>query len=150
VVVTAALDLATALRASIDAVLVAEGLTDPLASALWVLDPARGAQSRKALASQLRCDPSNVTLLADRLAALGLVRRVPDPDDRRVRALVLTPEGADVRARVLHSLTAAAPCDRLGDEDLHQLGHLLQRTVGGADVPPDAAHAGETQTRTHP
>jgi DNA-binding MarR family transcriptional regulator len=46
------------------------------------------------LAEVLSCDASNVTGIVDRLEARGLVERRVVPDDRRVKRLVLTPEGA--------------------------------------------------------
>src|SRR5581483_3759676 len=52
------------------------------------------------LAETLWCDASNVTGIVDRLEARGLVERRPAPDDRRVKMLVVTPEGADVRRRL--------------------------------------------------
>jgi DNA-binding MarR family transcriptional regulator len=45
------------------------------------------------LAECNKCVRSNVTQLVDRLEADGLVRRVADPDDRRVTLASLTPEG---------------------------------------------------------
>lgn len=45
------------------------------------------------LAERLACVKSNVTHLVDRLEANGLVRRVPDPQDRRVIQVVITDEG---------------------------------------------------------
>ena len=45
------------------------------------------------LAECNKCVRSNVTQLVDRLEADGLVRRIADPDDRRVTLASLTPEG---------------------------------------------------------
>ena len=45
------------------------------------------------LAQYNKCVPSNVTQLVDRLEADGLVRRVSDPQDRRVTRASLTHEG---------------------------------------------------------
>ncbi len=42
------------------------------------------------LARLLRCDPSNVTGVTDRLEARGLVERRSEPRDRRVRTLCRT------------------------------------------------------------
>ncbi len=61
------------------------GLTEALADALWQLDPADGPQSRRSLADRLHCDPSNVTFLVDRLEERGLVERVNDLHDRRIK-----------------------------------------------------------------
>jgi DNA-binding MarR family transcriptional regulator len=46
------------------------------------------------LAARQKCVRSNITQLVDRLEADGLVRREPDPDDRRSIRAVLTTEGA--------------------------------------------------------
>jgi len=45
------------------------------------------------LAARLSCVRSNMTQLVDRLEADGLVRREPDPDDRRSTRVVITPDG---------------------------------------------------------
>lgn len=46
-----------------------------------------------ALAEKNSCVKSNVTQLMDRMEAEGLVRRVPDPDDRRSVGAQITAEG---------------------------------------------------------
>lgn len=46
------------------------------------------------ICQQMLADNSNLTRLVDRLEARGLVRRAPDPRDRRVTLVQLTPEGA--------------------------------------------------------
>ncbi|WP_052302752.1 MarR family winged helix-turn-helix transcriptional regulator [Cellulomonas flavigena] len=45
------------------------------------------------LAEELRCDASNITQIVTRLEARDLVRREPDPEDRRSRRIVRTPSG---------------------------------------------------------
>jgi MarR family transcriptional regulator, organic hydroperoxide resistance regulator len=52
------------------------------------------------LAGKLFCDNSNVTGIVDRLEARGLIERRPDEHDRRVKLLVLTAEGEQLRATV--------------------------------------------------
>src|SRR5215208_6099823 len=74
----------------------AVGLRPGQAQLLRLLDESEPVPMRR-LACAMRCDPSNVTGLADRLEERGLVERLPDPSDRRVRALALTLEGARVR-----------------------------------------------------
>ncbi len=56
--------------------------------------------SMRAFAEELACDPSNVTGLVDRVERLGLVDRVPDPGDRRIRMLTLTPKGRRLRDKI--------------------------------------------------
>src|SRR5438067_11735841 len=63
------------------------------ALALQELDVDRPISMRE-LAGKLKCDPSNITGLTDRLEARGLVERRAHPADRRVKFLLLTQEGA--------------------------------------------------------
>ena len=62
------------------------------------------------LAARLKCDPSNITGLIDRLEARGLVERRPHPADRRVKYLILTPDGRALRERLSARLCAAPAC----------------------------------------
>ena len=54
-------------------------------------------QSQRELAESLHFDASNITDIVDRLEARGLVVRTVDPNDRRVRRIVRTPEGEELR-----------------------------------------------------
>jgi DNA-binding MarR family transcriptional regulator len=67
--------------------------------ALKSLDPAVPVPMRE-LAAALSCDNSNVTGIIDRLEDRGLVERHADPADRRVKMLVVTAAGAQVRDQV--------------------------------------------------
>ncbi len=69
------------------------GLSLPKLSALHHLVLAGEALPLGELAGRLACVKSNVTQLIDRLEADGLVRRAPDPNDRRSRLAVLTAAG---------------------------------------------------------
>lgn len=80
-------------------------LTPPLAAAIRRLDQATPMHR---LAEELGCDRSNVTDLVDRLELKGLVERRTDPEDRRVKQLVLTPAGQQTR-RALNERLAAIP-----------------------------------------
>jgi MarR family transcriptional regulator, organic hydroperoxide resistance regulator len=85
------------------------------------------------LAAAMFCDASNITGIADRLEARGLVERVPAPHDRRVKTLVLTPEGVRVRAIVAARL--AEPPDSvtsLSPADQRALRDILRRATGSA------------------
>src|ERR1700736_6480117 len=80
------------------AAIVDMGLTPQQAHALRTLDPARPVPMRE-LAAGIMCDASTVTGIVDRLEGRGLVERRPDPGDRRVKGLVVTPAGIEVRDR---------------------------------------------------
>lgn len=53
-----------------------------------------------ALAQLLLTGPPSVTAAADRLEEMGLVQRLPDPDDRRALLLHLTDQGRAVRGQL--------------------------------------------------
>ncbi len=59
------------------------------------------------LAQRLKCEPSNVTGIVDRLEARGLVERQPDPADRRVKVAAATDEGRRVARSLRESLRFA-------------------------------------------
>lgn len=65
-------------------------LSWPQLSALLVVERAEGINLR-GLAGELRMLLSSASRLCDRLEATGLLRRVPDPRDRREVRLLLTP-----------------------------------------------------------
>jgi DNA-binding MarR family transcriptional regulator len=86
--------------------------------------------SMRALAERLKSDPSNITGLVDRLEARGLVERRPDPNDRRVRGLALTPAGEELRARLFARLySAPRGVARLSETDQRVLRDVLQRVL---------------------
>ena len=83
------------------------------------------------LAQKLRCEPSNVTGIVDRLESRGLVERRPDPADRRVKLAAATPEGRRVAKDLRESLRfAREPLAGLGREERLALRGLLQRMLG--------------------
>jgi len=83
------------------------------------------------LAQRLCCDASNVTGIVDHLEARGLVERRVAPADRRVKNLVLTDAGRDLRCRHRTSLTVDLPLlDELSPDERRVLADLLRRGVG--------------------
>ncbi len=89
------------------------------------------------LAKRIGCDPSNVTGITDRLEARGLVERQLDPSDRRVKVLILTAGGADLRSRLQEQLlNRPAPITGLTGEEQDQLRDLLQRALPAAPEQP--------------
>jgi DNA-binding MarR family transcriptional regulator len=86
------------------------------------------------LAAWLACDASNVTGIVDGLERRGLVTRQSDPDDRRVKHLVLTAEG-ERRRELLRTRNhdRASALFALPPDDLRRLRDLLARLL--ADDP---------------
>jgi DNA-binding MarR family transcriptional regulator len=80
------------------------------------------------LAAILACDNSNVTGLVDRLETRGLVARHANPEDRRVKHVVLTDAGARLRAQLLERVgRPPAGFARLAPAEQRQLRDLLRR-----------------------
>ena len=97
--------------------------------ALGRLEPGRPCAMSE-LAGALRCDNSNVTGIADRLEARGLVERRPAEHDRRVKMLHLTDEGAELRERLWERISRPpAALAGLSDEDARALRDILQRAL---------------------
>jgi DNA-binding MarR family transcriptional regulator len=55
------------------------------------------------IAARFGCDPSNITAKVDRLLSLGLVERIGDPVDGRVRRVAATANGRDLAATICSS-----------------------------------------------
>ncbi len=98
------------------------------------------------LAQRLKCEPSNVTGIVDRLEARGLVERRPDPADRRVKlAAAATDEGRRVARGLQESLRfAREPLAGLSDQERVALRDALRRMLGtpGDALRPDPGGAG--------
>src|SRR5579862_5447523 len=60
------------------------------------------------MARGIGCDPSYITALVDDLTGHGLATREADPVDRRVKIVVLTPEGRAL-ADEIHSVLSVPP-----------------------------------------
>jgi DNA-binding MarR family transcriptional regulator len=60
----------------------------------------------------MHCDPSFITGIADTLERHGLAARESDPGDRRVKRLVLTPAGAELKLRLEDEILARTPWRR--------------------------------------
>ncbi|WP_328863642.1 MarR family winged helix-turn-helix transcriptional regulator [Streptomyces virginiae] len=101
------------------------GLTSTQARVLAQLD---GPVPMRGLATLLVCDASNVTGIVDRLEARELVRREPDPTDRRVKNVVATDAGREVIRRVREEMQAMhGALDTLDEAESATLYALLGR-----------------------
>ena len=87
------------------------------------------------LAQAMDVAPRSMTSKVDQAEADGLVRRVPDPDDRRATLVELTPAGrqalADVWAQ--RDVGMRRRLERLSDAERRQLLALLRRVAGAED-----------------
>jgi DNA-binding MarR family transcriptional regulator len=126
------LDLFKRMNEGFEKVASEAGLSTAEAGALRRLEK---PTSMRTVADAMGCDASYITLLTDRLEAQGLVERVTDDRDRRVKQLVLTAKGRRVRrsltGRVLATSPALVPLDAVGREQLLE----LLRQLGDAESP---------------
>lgn len=125
------------MRASFEAVCSRYDLTPQQARSLLGL---KERAPMRSLASHLRCDPSNITGIADRLEARDLVRREESENDRRVKLLALTERGETIRAELERAVRQESPVmARLSPEERESLAGLLTKVVGPAADPTEAA-----------
>jgi DNA-binding MarR family transcriptional regulator len=87
------LDAAHELETRLETALAAIDLSLPKLGVLKILADAKEPLPLSEIAEHSHCVRSNMTQLVDRLAADGLVRRVNDAGDRRIRRASLTAAG---------------------------------------------------------
>ncbi|MEW2177705.1 MarR family transcriptional regulator [Streptomyces sp. NPDC005406] len=88
-----------------------------------------GPMTMRELAERMGCEPSNATFVIDKLEKQNLVERRAHPTDRRARHLILTPEGHDLRGRLLGLLAQESPLAALSPEQQHSLQVLLEQAI---------------------
>ncbi len=82
------------------------------------------------LAEAMICDASNVTGIVDKLEARGLIERRTIEHDRRVKMLVVTKRGEELRRRfLLRSSQPPATITALTADDQRQLSEVLERLL---------------------
>lgn len=87
------------------------------------------------LCEQLLKSPSHISRIVDRAEAAGLVRREPDPDDRRAQQIVLQQPGVDLVDEITPAFDAVLQrsiFDRLSSTEIETLVDLLGRIEAGA------------------
>jgi DNA-binding MarR family transcriptional regulator len=80
------------------------------------------------LATLLHCDKTNITGLVDRLQRRGLLTREPDPNDRRMTRVHLTPQGEAVTGQFQQAIntTLTTSFSSWPTTQRDSLVHLLQ------------------------
>jgi len=106
-VVASLLDTAEAVESRLEAAVSPLGLSLAKLGVLHPLAEAREPLPLSELAQRTHCVRSNITQLVDRLEKDGLVRRRPDPDDRRGVLAALTPAGEQAYTKGMRALVDA-------------------------------------------
>ncbi len=89
------------------------------------------------LAKGLMLSSAGVTSRIDRLERRGLVRRLPDPDDRRGVIVELTDQGLEVVDAAVSALaiTDRQLLERLDAKEIGQLEAILRKLLAGLELP---------------
>lgn len=107
----------------------------------------------KDLGQRLRCDPSFVTMIADALEQRGLAKREASVTDRRIKNLVLTERGLELKATLEQETLCVMPwADALNEEEREQfLGFVRKMNVSLAeqDGPPPTTGKGHAKVKNH-
>lgn len=95
--------------------------------------------SQIAIAARLGLDKTTLTYLIDGLEQAGLVKRTPDPQDRRSRHINLTAKGHNTLARFTEAVEAVERqvLSRLSAADAAQFQNMLVAAAGLEDHPSD-------------
>lgn len=121
-----------------DAVLARLELTPNDAKALSTLDALEGKPMR-ALAQAWGTDASAATWVVDRLERKGLAERRARPGDRRVKLVVLTPQGVRTRDEILRAFHEPPPeLLALSRAELESLGQVLGKLAAAIPAYPVA------------
>jgi DNA-binding MarR family transcriptional regulator len=119
-------------RPYIEAVAAEFDLTPQQAYALKQLSTER-PRAMSELAEAMVCDASSITWIVDRLEARGLVERRSTEHDRRVKALVITKEGAALQRRLIVRMQQPPPAlANLSRDDQRALRDILRRALDAA------------------
>lgn len=122
-------DLLMAERARFPTIAAEFDLSPTQVHVLRLLEPGT-AMPMGRLAGSLGCDASNITGVVDRLEARGLVQRQAAERDRRVKVLVVTERGLDLRRRLLVRMAEPPePIRRLSPADQRALATILRRAM---------------------
>jgi DNA-binding MarR family transcriptional regulator len=120
------------------------GLPPFVMKAIHQLD---GSVTMKELARRMHVDPSFVTMIADTLEKRGLARREPNATDRRLKNLVLTPEGMELKATLESALLGEMPWCRALDANEKASYLSMTRKMNVVFAEGSTARSGEVSER---
>jgi DNA-binding MarR family transcriptional regulator len=104
-------------------------LTPMQGHAIRVIDPERPV-AMNTLAEALTCDASNVTGIVDKLEARGLIARQGAESDRRIKMLVVTDKGRQLREQLwTRTMEPPRAVTALSDDARRRLAEVLRAVV---------------------
>jgi len=98
--------------------------------ALCFLEPG-SPMSMKHMAFLLNCEPSNVSMVIDRLFTLKYISREENPSDRRIKMISLTKAGEKERQRIVKGIISypSERLERLSAEEKRQFQAALVKIL---------------------
>ena len=104
-------------------------LTPQQVFAIKSLDEERPV-TMSAFATTLGCDASNVTSIADKLESRGILVRRASANDRRVKVLMMTEAGIELRQRIAETMQKPPPAiANLSVADQEAMVAILRRAL---------------------
>ena len=100
----------------------------------------------KDLGQRMHCDPSFVTMIADALEQRGLAKREPNAADRRIKNLVLTDRGLEVKAAMEQATLGQLPWTHALDRsEREQFLELVRKMCKALAAEPVTVTASEPE-----
>lgn len=151
---SALLSISRLWRAAIGRQLAPRGLGDAAWRALWHLRALGGTPVQARLAERMGIERPTLARLLDRMERDGLIRRIPDADDRRANRIAVTAAGHALMRPVASAITSVRARALSGFDagELAKLAELLGRIEAALAVDDDAPkpHRARAARPTHP
>ncbi len=96
-----------------------------------------GNPSQSEVARRLRIEGATITRMVDILSKEGLVERLPDPKDRRVNLLALTPKGEEETRKIfaVYDMMREHLLENMTVEEMTEFQRLTDKMLGRLDEP---------------
>ncbi|SDG96252.1 MarR family winged helix-turn-helix transcriptional regulator [Propionivibrio dicarboxylicus] len=112
------------------------GMTQTTWRALWILRSDARPYNQRSLAARLNIETPTLVHIVDRMENLGLLRRVPDKQDRRQKYIEITDAGRALAAEIEGEVLAVRGqmLDGIDAAELAQAVALLGRLLDNAET----------------
>lgn len=115
------------------------GQTTSRMEALSAILNMEGNPSQSDVARRLRIEGATITRMVDILSNEGLVERLPDPKDRRVNLLAITPKGEEAVREIfkIYDMMREHILEGISAEEIDGLQRLIDKMLKRLDEPLD-------------
>lgn len=134
-IIRALMAVTDAANAVVAQVLAEFDVTPSTAGVLWAIGPGGDPPTMREVAGRLSCDPSTISLIADKLVDGGFATRRPHATDGRKRTLALTERGLELWDALAARLHEAGVFAALDAEEQERLLSLLAKASQPLSTP---------------